>query len=274
MCGIVGITGKKHVKAKLLHSLERLEYRGYDSSGIAIGHGFQIDVWRAEGRLVNLREKVADVRDGYVGIGHTRWATHGAPVERNAHPHRSASGRFVVVHNGVIENEKALRLEHFPGHEWQSETDTEIIAQLMEKHVDEGMSVGKAFRQTTDLLHGSFAIAMMDADNPGVLYVAKRRSPLLIGRGIGFHVVTSDANVVLEESRNFVELADGDIAIVSPYSLIIQDASGHFVSRPTFEVETDPTAMDKGAYPHYMLKEIDEQPAVLRRIVGHYEDVS
>jgi glutamine---fructose-6-phosphate transaminase (isomerizing) len=272
MCGIVGYIGQQDVKEILLRGLEKLEYRGYDSAGIAVLNDEGIHLFKEKGRIADLRNVVDPNVSATLGIGHTRWATHGAPSRINAHPHQSASGRFTLVHNGVIENYALLQQEYLQDVALKSDTDTEIIVQLVEKFVNDGLSVEEAFRKTLTLLKGSYAIAMIDAENQEVIYVAKNKSPLLVGLGNGFNVVSSDAMAMLQVTKQFVELMDKEMVIVTRESITIKNLNGDIIERAPYTAELDASDIEKGTYPHYMLKEIDEQPFVMRRIIQKYQD--
>ncbi len=271
MCGIVGFIGDQNSKEFLLKGLEKLEYRGYDSAGIAIRSDENVVVVKEVGRIKDLRQSVPAELDGIMGIGHTRWATHGVPNKVNAHPHQSEKERFTLVHNGVIENYELLRNQYLRDVQIKSETDTEVIVQLINKFVDDGESTEKAFRSTLSMLHGSYAIALLDDEDPNTIYVAKNKSPLLIGLGKGFNVVCSDAMAMLQLTDQFVELMDKEIVSVKKDSHKIQDLAGQEISREPFTTQIDASDVEKGTYPHYMMKEIDEQPAVIRKIIQKYQ---
>ncbi|AGE20770.1 glucosamine--fructose-6-phosphateaminotransferase [Geobacillus sp. GHH01] len=272
MCGIVGYIGYQDVKEILLRGLEKLEYRGYDSAGIAVLNESGVHVFKEKGRIADLRRIVDPNVNATVGIGHTRWATHGAPSRVNAHPHQSASGRFTLVHNGVIENYEMVKRDYLADVTFQSDTDTEVIVQLVEKFVNDGLATEEAFRKTLSLLKGSYAIAMIDAQDENTIYAAKNKSPLLVGLGDGFNVVASDAMAMLQVTNQFVELMDGELVIVTSENVTIQTLNGETVERKPFTAELDASDIEKGTYPHYMLKEIDEQPFVIRRIIQKYQD--
>ncbi|STO35744.1 Glucosamine--fructose-6-phosphate aminotransferase [isomerizing] [[Flavobacterium] thermophilum] len=274
MCGIVGYIGYQDVKEILLRGLEKLEYRGYDSAGIAVLNESGVHVFKEKGRIADLRRIVDPNVNATVGIGHTRWATHGAPSRVNAHPHQSASGRFTLVHNGVIENYEMVKRDYLADVTFQSDTDTEVIVQLVEKFVRDGLATEEAFRKTLSLLKGSYAIAMIDAQDENTIYAAKNKSPLLVGLGDGFNVVASDAMAMLQVTNQFVELMDGELVIVTSENVTIQTLNGETVERKPFTAELDASDIEKGTYPHYMLKEIDEQPFVIRRIIQKYQDAN
>ncbi|MEP9408684.1 glutamine--fructose-6-phosphate transaminase (isomerizing) [Peribacillus frigoritolerans] len=272
MCGIVGYIGLNDAKEILLKGLEKLEYRGYDSSGIAVRNEAGVTIFKEKGRIADLRAAVDENTMAHTGIGHTRWATHGVPSRENAHPHQSNSGRLTLVHNGVIENYAILQREYLKDVAFKSETDTEVIVQLIEKFVNEGMEVEEAFRQTLTLLEGSYAIALLDAENDETILVAKNKSPLLIGVGKDFNVVASDAMAMLQVTDQFLELMDKEMVIVTNEKVTIKDLSNEEVMRAPYTAELDASDIEKGTYPHYMLKEVDEQPAVIRKIIQAYQN--
>ncbi|MCP1121997.1 glutamine--fructose-6-phosphate transaminase (isomerizing) [Bacillus sp. 3103sda1] len=272
MCGIVGFIGEQDAKEILLKGLEKLEYRGYDSAGIAVQAANGVVVFKEKGRIAKLREIVDENVAANVGIGHTRWATHGVPSQVNAHPHQSASERFTLVHNGVIENYELLKNEYLQDVNFVSETDTEVIVQLVEKQVETGLTVEEAFRKTLTLLHGSYALALLDAENPDMIYVAKNKSPLLVGTGDNFNVVASDAMAMLQVTDQFIELMDKEMVLVTKEKITIQNLQGETIDRAPFTAELDASDIEKGTYPHFMLKEIDEQPLVIRNIIQKYQN--
>jgi glucosamine--fructose-6-phosphate aminotransferase (isomerizing) len=260
MCGIVGYTGKREAGPLLLEGLARLEYRGYDSAGVAIQNGKGLIVTKLAGRVVRLRERLdAEPVRGEGGIAHTRWATHGAPTERNAHPHQDCSGEVAVVHNGIIENADALRtrLER-TGHEFASETDTETLAHLIEEAPGETLEE----RVIAALAHveGTYGLAVMSSREPRKVVVARKGSPLLIGVGDGEYFVASDASAVLGQTRTVVYLDDGDVAVLTPQGYRVLDHHVREQVRSVDDIEWDLEAIELGGYPHFMLKEICEQP--------------
>ncbi|UYZ22228.1 glutamine--fructose-6-phosphate transaminase (isomerizing) [Mesobacillus jeotgali] len=272
MCGIVGYIGSNDSKEILLKGLEKLEYRGYDSAGIAVMNEKGVHVFKEKGRIADLRNAVDNDVMANAGIGHTRWATHGPPSKVNAHPHQSTTGRLTLVHNGVIENYDLLKREYLQNVELKSETDTEIIVQLIELFVKEGLSLEEAFRKTLTLLHGSYALALIDEQNEDTIFVAKNKSPLLVGLGDGFNVVASDAMAMIQVTNQYVELMDKEMVIVTKDEVTIKNLEGEVVSRAPYTAELDASDIEKGTYPHYMLKEIDEQPLVMRKIIQNYQD--
>ena len=277
-CGIVGFTGLNYQSAPiLLKGLEKLEYRGYDSAGIFVAdQALGTDqLVKEKGRVAQL-EALVDTRNvtGTSGIAHTRWATHGVPSINNAHPHLSADGRFYLVHNGVIENYLELKQEYLSDVTFHSDTDTEVAVQLIGKFVDEGMTTFDALKKLISLLdvNSAYGFLLMDRNEPERMYVAKQKSPLLIGVGEDFNVVTSDAVAMLDQTHDFIELHDGEIAIIDPYNVRLFGADGVETSREPFHLDIDASETDKGTYPFYMLKEIDEQPIVIRHLIEKYLD--
>ena len=276
MCGIVGVTGTKQSVSALIEGLERLEYRGYDSAGIYVNDQTGNDyLVKRVGRISNLKNALTDDIAGTAGIGHTRWATHGVPSEVNAHPQFSADERFYLVHNGVIENFEQLKQEYLADVNFVSQTDTEVIAQLIDRFVvDYKMDTQSAFLKVLHLINddSSYAFVLMDRETPDTLYVAKNKSPLLVGIGDGFNLVASDAVAMLKQTHTFMEIQDKEVVIVKPDKVTIHDFEGNEMKRDTFRVDMDASAADKGTYPFYMLKEVDEQPAVMRKLVQEYLD--
>lgn len=272
MCGIVGYIGNQDAKEILLRGLEKLEYRGYDSAGIAVNNGEGVHVFKEKGRIADLRNSVDNSVKANIGIGHTRWATHGVPSKRNAHPHQSASGRFTIVHNGVIENYEELKQQYLQDVPLQSDTDTEVVVQLIELFVNEGMEVEEAIRKTLKQIKGSYAIAVLDEQNADTIFVAKNKSPLLVGIGESFNVVASDAMAMLQVTNQFKELMDQEMVIVTKDRAVIKNLDGEVIERAPFTAELDASDIEKGTYPHYMLKEIDEQPLVIRKLIQAYQN--
>ena len=273
MCGIVGYIGYDNAKELLLKGLEKLEYRGYDSAGIAVVNDDGTKLFKEKGRIAELR-KVADNsdEDGTLGIGHTRWATHGVPNYENSHPHQSTSGRFTLVHNGVIENYEELKAEYLSDVTFSSETDTEVIVQLVDYFSKQGLATEDAFTKVVKLLNGSYALGLLDDKDKDTIYVAKNKSPLLVGVGEGFNVIASDALAMLQTTNQYKEIHDHEIVIVKRDTVEIKDLEGHIQQRDTYTAEIDAADAEKGVYDHYMLKEIHEQPAVMRRIIQEYQD--
>lgn len=270
MCGIVGVVGNTNATDILIQGLEKLEYRGYDSAGIFLASEGKSQLVKAVGRIAELSAKAAGV-EGTAGIGHTRWATHGKPTEDNAHPHRSETGRFVLVHNGVIENYLEIKEEYLAGHHFKGQTDTEIAAHLIGKFAEEdGLSTLEAFKKALHIIRGAYAFALMDAEDPSTIYVAKNKSPLLIGLGDGYNMVCSDAMAMIRETNQYMEIHDQELVIVKADSVEVQDYDGHVQERDSYTAELDLSDIGKGTYPYYMLKEIDEQPTVMRKLIQAY----
>jgi glucosamine--fructose-6-phosphate aminotransferase (isomerizing) len=274
MCGIVGYVGPKKVVPVIIEGLRRLEYRGYDSAGIAVGTAGHdtLDVSRAPGKLHNLEEVLREhPLDGTYGIGHTRWATHGRPTEENAHPHRDCTGRIVVVHNGIVENYLDLKRElTAKGHKFVTETDTEIIAHLIEQVQKDADTAGapllleEAVRVAVKRLTGAFALGILSAAEPDKIVAARLGPPVVIGVGEGESFVASDIPGILHHTRNIYFLADGDMAILTRDGVKLTDFDGKPIKRDITRIQWDPIQAEKGGYKHFMLKEIWEQPRAIR----------
>jgi glucosamine--fructose-6-phosphate aminotransferase (isomerizing) len=272
MCGIVGYVGKKEVVPIIIEGLRRLEYRGYDSAGIAVaGNGDKLQLRRAEGKLRNLEEAIRlKPLEGSYGIGHTRWATHGRPTEENAHPHRDCTGKIVVVHNGIVENYLSLKKKLIEeGHTFSTETDTEVIAHLIEKHLfktgnGHRLALEDAVRRTVKELSGVFALAVISVDEPNKIVAARNGPPLVIGLGNDEYFVASDVPAILYHTRDIFFLADGDLAIVTPVGVQLTDFDGKPIQRQVQHVTWDPIMAEKAGFKHFMLKEIYEQPRAIR----------
>src|SRR5467141_39174 len=272
MCGIVGYVGKKRVVPVIIEGLRRLEYRGYDSAGIAVsGNGDGLQIRRAEGKLRNLEEVIRlKPLDGTYGIGHTRWATHGRPTEENAHPHRDCTGTIVVVHNGIVENYLSLKKKLIEeGHVFTTETDTEVIAHLVEKYfVKTGNgnrpALEEAVRKTLKQLTGVFALAVISVDEPNKIVAARNGPPAVIGLGNEEYFVASDVPAILYHTRDIFFLADGDLAVVTAAGVQLTDFDGKPIQRQVQHVTWDPIMAEKGGFKHFMLKEIYEQPRAVR----------
>jgi len=274
MCGIVGVVGNENTTKILLSGLEKLEYRGYDSAGIYVNNENGKDYLVKEvGKISDLENEVSDDVQGLIGIGHTRWATHGEPTVANAHPHFSADNRFYLVHNGVLTNYTELKEKYLSDVTFKSQTDTEVAVQLIDYFaVKENMDTEAAFRKALSLIEGSYAFALVDKENPDRIFVAKNKSPLLIGLGDGFNVICSDAMAMLESTHKFVEIHDGEVVILKKNSVEISTLDGKAVQRDPYTVKLDASDISKGTYDTFMLKEIDEQPAVMRKISSNYFD--
>ncbi len=272
MCGIVGYIGYEDVKEIILSGLEKLEYRGYDSAGIALVNEDGVNIFKDKGRIKDLRNIVDENVKSHLGIGHTRWATHGVPNRINSHPHQSCSKRFTLVHNGIIENEVDLRNKYLNNIHFESDTDTETIVQLIQKFVDEGEAVELAIRHTMSEIQGSYALAILDKDDPNTIYAAKNKSPLLAGIGKGFNMIGSDAMAMISRTNMFYELEDKEFIKITKDSIDIYTIYGAKVEKKPFKADIDLSDIEKGIYPHYMLKEIEEQPFVIRKIINQYSN--
>ncbi len=270
MCGIVGYVGREHQAVNvLIDGLRRLEYRGYDSAGVATLEGSSIEVRRAKGKLINLEGVLRDrPLEGKIGLGHTRWATHGKPSERNAHPHRA--GSVVIVHNGIIENYRELRAElEATGAEILSDTDTELIAHLVDAEIQSGKDLMTAVRESCSRLQGSYALGAMSDTDPAHLVAAKNGgSPIIVGRGEKQAFLGSDIPALLPYTREIITLWDGDFALLSEEGFEVVDAQGSSVEREFLTVQWDPVSAERGGYDHFMQKEIFEQPRAITDTIG------
>ena len=270
MCGIVGFTGARAAAPVLLEGLKKLEYRGYDSAGIAVMNSGAISLEKVTGRIAGLCEKTHDGADvpGAAGIGHTRWATHGAPTDANAHPHISNDGRFALVHNGIIENYALLREELMAkGYTFASETDTEVVVHLIEMYYQGDIKT--AILKTVARLEGSYALGIVCTDAPDTLYAVREASPLILGLGIGENFFASDVTALVAYTKNAVYLDDGEIACLRPEGVTVFDCTGRVIEKPISRITWDVEAAEKGGYDHFMLKEIMEQPAAVEAALSH-----
>lgn len=273
MCGIMGYVGRGNAVPVIIDGLSKLEYRGYDSSGIAVYNGGEIHINKKKGRLAEMVSALGEKwPESNLGIGHTRWATHGVPEDRNAHPHSDCSGRIVLVHNGIIENYAVLRRELIlEGHDFVSETDTEVLAHLIEKYYQG--SLEQAVRKALSYVQGSFALAVISRDEPDRIIAARRDSPLIIGLNEGEKYVASDIPAVLERTADVYILEDNEFAVITPDAVKITDFFGNPVKKEIFKVPWDPVSAEKAGYDHFMLKEIHEQPEALRKTLrGRIKD--
>ena len=269
MCGIVGYTGSQAAAPILLDGLKKLEYRGYDSAGIAVLNDNLIAVSKVTGRIANLCERTADGKNcpGTVGIGHTRWATHGAPTDTNAHPHMSNDGKFAVVHNGIIENYIALREELIQkGYRFESQTDTEVIVHLIEMYYTGDLK--KAVIKTSARLQGSYALGVVCTDEPEKVYVAREASPLILGVGVGENYFASDVTALVSYTRNAIYLDDGEFAEITPDSITVFNPAGQPIEKKISRITWDIQSAEKGGYEHFMLKEIIEQPRAVKATIA------
>ena len=271
MCGIVGIIGQKPVTERLVSGLKRLEYRGYDSAGIAVADQGDLQRSRAKGKIANLQAKLDNSPiDGSIGIAHTRWATHGAPNEHNAHPHKA--GRVAVVHNGIIENYAEIR-DSLSHRTFDSETDTEVAAHLIDEALESGLSAREAVADALQKFRGAYALGIIVQGEDTEIYCARRGSPLAIGIGDGEMYLGSDAMALAPLTNRLIYLEEGDWAILSRDKVEIFDGDNQSVTRDITEVKMTDDVADKGQYPHYMLKEIHEQPETSARTLSHYLDL-
>ena len=269
MCGIVGYTGSQAAAPILLDGLKKLEYRGYDSAGIAVLNDNLIAVSKVTGRIANLCERTADGKNcpGTVGIGHTRWATHGAPTDTNAHPHMSNDGKFAVVHNGIIENYIALREELIQkGYRFESQTDTEVIVHLIEMYYTGDLK--KAVIKTSARLQGSYALGVVCTDEPEKVYVAREASPLILGVGVGENYFASDVTALVSYTRNAIYMDDGEFAEITPDSITVFNPAGQPIEKKISRITWDIQSAEKGGYEHFMLKEIIEQPRAVKATIA------
>src|ERR671934_2251160 len=268
MCGIIGYIGPKDVVPVLIDGLRRLEYRGYDSAGVAVVRDGCVDLRRSAGKLSNLEQVIGSAPlSGDYGVGHTRWATHGRPTEENAHPHRDCTGKIVVVHNGIIENYLDLKHElQAQGHRFVTETDTEIVAHMIEREMkDDGLE--NAVRRALLLMRGLFALVLISADDPEKIVTVRNGPPIVVGLGDGEFFVASDIPAILSHTRDVVFLGDEEMAVITPGGVEFTDYSGRAVSKKSTRVSWDPVMAEKAGYKHFMLKEIFEQPMAVKETV-------
>ena len=268
MCGIVGFTGAAPAAPILLEGLRRLEYRGYDSAGVAVQHEGAIEMVKASGTVEHLAEMTSNgaALEGGCGIAHTRWATHGAPTDNNAHPHLSEDGRFAVVHNGIIENYAALRRElEGEGYSFASETDTEVVAHLLERYYDGDLK--RAVMRTASRLEGSYVLGLLCACEPGRLFCVKEAGPLILGLGVDENYFASDVTALVGYTRNVIYLEDGEMAELTPESVTVYDRTGREIPKSVSHVVWDIEAAEKGGYEHFMMKEIMEQPRAVKSTI-------
>lgn len=269
MCGVVGYCGSNNAVPVLLGGLSRLEYRGYDSAGIAIIDE-KIKIKKAKGKLVNLENKIdKDKFKSNTGIGHTRWATHGIPSDTNSHPHISGSGKLAIVHNGIIENFMEIKDELISkGYEFLSETDTEAVAHLLEAYYEEGMDLFDAIYKVLDRIEGAYAICIVCEDYKDQIICVRKEAPLIIGRGEGENFIASDMAAILDKTREIIFLEDDEVAVVKKDEINIYDTKKNLVNRETTHIDLDVTMAEKGGYDHFMIKEIYEQPKVVQDTIS------
>jgi glutamine---fructose-6-phosphate transaminase (isomerizing) len=276
MCGIVGYTGPQSASIPLIAGLRRLEYRGYDSAGIALGTPGKLFVEKKAGKLSNLESALnASLPSVHSGIGHTRWATHGGPTDQNAHPHLDNEGKLAVIHNGIIENYTELRIAlEAKGHKFSSQTDTESVAHLLsDLRKEHKGDLTKAMRDAVKVLRGSFTLLAIHADNPDEIVGVRRNSPLVVGVGKGENFMASDVSAFIEHTKNAIELGQDEIVTMNPTSVVVTDLNGKVITPKGYEISWDATAAEKGGFAHFMLKEIFEQPkAVADTLIGRLSD--
>lgn len=268
MCGIVGFTGSTQAAPVLIEGLRRLEYRGYDSAGVAVHDGERIEMVKASGSVAHLAELTenGNALRGVCGIAHTRWATHGAPTDTNAHPHLSEHGLFAVIHNGIIENFAALRSElEAEGYVFASETDTEVVAHLLEKYYDGDLK--RTVMRTASRLEGSYVLGVLCAAEPGRLFCVKEAGPLILGLGVGENYFTSDVTALVSRTKNVIYMEDGEFAELTPEQITVYDRTGREITKTVSHVVWDIEAAEKGGYEHFMMKEIMEQPRAVKNTV-------
>lgn len=268
MCGIVGFTGSTQAAPVLIEGLRRLEYRGYDSAGVAVHDGERIEMVKASGSVAHLAELTenGNALRGVCGIAHTRWATHGAPTDTNAHPHLSEHGLFAVIHNGIIENFAALRSElEAEGYVFASETDTEVVAHLLEKYYDGDLK--RTVMRTASRLEGSYVLGVLCAAEPGRLFCVKEAGPLILGLGVGENYFASDVTALVSRTKNVIYMEDGEFAELTPEQITVYDRTGREITKTVSHVVWDIEAAEKGGYEHFMMKEIMEQPRAVKNTV-------
>ena len=271
MCGIVGYIGQEDARGVVLSGMQKLEYRGYDSAGVALYDGTKFQIFKDKGRVDNLKTQIDFSFETHLAIGHTRWATHGEPNKINAHPHQSIGKRFILVHNGVIENYKYLKAEYLMDEKMISSTDSEVVCNLIELFAKD-MSVLDAIRKTMSLLEGSYALLILDSENPNGIYVAKNKTPMVIGRGSKGTVVGSDVIPLVGYAEEYVMLKDKSFGYVTKDSITIYNSLNREIKLKYEKLNVSNTEIEKGEYKHYMLKEIHEQPSVIRKLIQEYFD--
>ena len=268
MCGIVGYVGSGEATPFLIEGLTKLEYRGYDSAGIAVFNGTDVVIEKSVGRLSSLEQKIeSNMPVGQLGIGHTRWATHGRPSDRNSHPHSDCTGNFVVVHNGIIENYLQLKEDLIAkGHEFLSETDTEVVAHLVEELYDGDLQ--STVKKVLKKIEGSYSLVFMSKHEPDKLICTKQDNPLVIGLGEGENFIASDIPAIINRTRRTYIISDGETAVVTKDSVWVTNREGVPITKKVFEVNWDAGAAEKGGYEHFMCKEIYEQPKAIRETMS------
>ena len=280
MCGIVGYVGSKPVIDILLNGLSKLEYRGYDSAGVAVNSEGKIKIYKAEGKLQNLKDLLEqhkpEIVDTTAGIGHIRWATHGLPNTINAHPHTCNCGKLAIVHNGIVENYKELKKDLIAqGCEFKSETDTEVVAHLIASEYGKYNDLPKAVREAAKKLKGAYALCVMHQDEPNILVGTRKNAPLIVALGQGENYLASDSPAIIQYTKRVIYLDDDQFAVLTPSSVLITDIEGRQIDRKEEILPWEPVAMSKLGYKHFMLKEIHEQPDVIRNVLsGKLPDIN
>ncbi len=271
MCGIVGYIGQDDAREVVLSGMKKLEYRGYDSAGVALYDGKNVKIFKDKGRVDNLKREIDFNFETHLAIGHTRWATHGEPNKINAHPHTSSNGRFVLVHNGVIENYKRLKAEYLPDVKMKSSTDSEVVCNLIELFSND-MDVLEAIRKTISILEGSYALLILDTKNPNGIYVVKNKTPMVIGRGSAGVIIASDVIPLVGYANEYVSLADKQFGYITNDNITIYNFLAKEIKLKYQKLVVSNDEIDKGEYQHYMLKEIHEQPSIIRKLIQEYFD--
>lgn len=271
MCGIVGYIGQDDAREVVLSGMKKLEYRGYDSAGVALYDGKNVKIFKDKGRVDNLKREIDFNFETHLAIGHTRWATHGEPNKINAHPHTSANGRFVLVHNGVIENYKRLKAEYLPDVKMKSSTDSEVVCNLIELFSND-MDVLEAIRKTISILEGSYALLILDTKNPNGIYVVKNKTPMVIGRGSAGVIIASDVLPLVGYANEYVSLADKQFGYITNDNITVYNFLAKEIKLKYQKLVISNDEIDKGEYQHYMLKEIHEQPSIIRKLIQEYFD--
>ncbi|MFV0499254.1 MAG: glutamine--fructose-6-phosphate transaminase (isomerizing) [Bacilli bacterium] len=269
MCGIVGYIGNDNATEIVINGLKKLEYRGYDSAGIAYFKNGDVNIIKSVGKILNLEKKINDQKSNLV-IGHTRWATHGVPNECNSHPHHGQNKQIVLVHNGVIENYNEIKDKYLQDCKFYSQTDTEVLSNLMEKFIESGLSMEDSLEKLIDVVDGSYALAVVNKDYDNKLYVAKNKSPILVGIGDGFNMLGSDALAMYAKTSNVLEINDKEYGVITKDDVVLYDKNGTEVKREKFSISIDASESEKGIYDHYMLKEIHDQSSVIRGLIAKY----
>ncbi len=266
MCGIVGYIGKNNGVPIIIECLKNLEYRGYDSAGIAVINEKKLKIIKKQGKVADLEKTILEEGRSFIGIGHTRWATHGVPSEENAHPHQDCTGKIAVIHNGIIENYLSLKdMLISEGHKFKSDTDSEVIAHLVEKYYSD--DIYKAVKESIKLMDGSYAIAVLHSDHPNQIIVAKNKSPLIIGLGKNENFIASDIPAILKYTNDIIFLEDGDLCQIFNKNIVIRNSNDKIIDRPVKKIDWNYEMAQKNGYDNFMLKEIFEQPRAIQETI-------